>query len=277
MVKARLLAALVFVAGSPAFADTPTREKLELVERISKADGTEQQLAALGEGIIQGIKPHAAKLSNAASAALYSSMAEQFDGSQLFEEYEVSLMGHIQQPEVVAVLPWYDSATGKKICELRRQANSGEAATGLKAYAAGLQAKPATPARAKLIHELDSVTKASELLVDITVNATAGILAGIATAQEKTTRAKVTQMRKELAELRKKIGPKIQKSIFLTFLYTYRNASDGELSEYVAFLRSKAGAALSDATYLALNDTLKKAAQNVGLAVGEVGKVKAEH
>ncbi len=263
-----------FTVIPTAFAEEATSEKLVLVEKIGKAEGTEQYLTSLGIELMDAIKPYAAKMPAAASVAFSSSMSEQFDGDRLYESYVVAMMSQILKADLVAVMPWYESATGKKISELLSQSSSVEAAASLRTYEAGLRAKPPSPARAKVIQELEHATQTSDLMVDITVNASAGILAGIAVAKKETSRAKQSAMKLQLAELRKKVRPQFRKSTFVFFLHTYRDATDAQLRQFIDFLGTKSGHALNSARYYALDEALKKAARSVGAAVGSAGTAK---
>ena len=272
-----LIPALIFFVILPARGEELTPQKFALVQKIAKADGSDLQLIALGPQLLEGLLPFTKKMPAQRSNALLAAMGEQFDGNRLFESYEANLAHEMRQESLEAVMPWYDSVTGHRISALQLRSNTPEAVTALKAYGAVLVKKPPSAARIKLVRDLDQAIKATDLLVDITVNVTAGVLAGIAVVQKNDGRAQVAQMRAQLAQLRKKVRPEIEQSLYVNFLYTFREATDAQLQEYVKFLGTPAGHLLSNASYSALDDTLKGAAQRVGASVGAEGSVKADH
>lgn len=121
-----------------------------------------------------------------------------------------------------------DSATplAKRMSELEKQ-EPGQAE--LLAYMKALAAKPLPPERVKLIERIDAASRASELALEAMFTSVKGMMRGFAGADAK----QLAEIDKAIEQQRNAAAGNVRNAVRLSLAYTYHDASDADLAEYV--------------------------------------------
>lgn len=247
--------------------DGATPAKIELARKILMAQGTQQQLASLSPQIYAGLAEFRVKLAPDGFNLLMLATQRHFSGPQLYELYEATFIRQLTEDQLKLLGVWYETPLAKKFSEMEVAGGSPKALAAMKEYGEKQEKNPAQKTRARLIKDLIKMQRTNDVYVDIVANVSAGITAGALAIEQPEGQVDIKPMRRRIAELRIKIRPKLEKSTFLTFLYQFREANDAELIEYTRFMQTPTGRALTEASLLSLNDSLQKAAQDVGVDV----------
>ncbi|MBI3544572.1 MAG: DUF2059 domain-containing protein [Deltaproteobacteria bacterium] len=240
---------------------------IDAARKLIALDGAEQDLKNMRSQIVAGLYPVKPKIAPDAFAILKLAVETEFDEAKLFPRYEEVFLSSLSDDTIRECLKWYESPIGKKLSKLQAENTTGEKMAELRAFAAAIEKKP--PARARLLKELDEAMRGSALFLDLDVNMSWGIMVGLMAFEPGgSSPERVAQARKRLADFRTKAAPEIRKKTFATYAFVYREATDDEIRKLIAFAKTPAGKKLIEASFLALNDTLQHASQDVGVDVG---------
>jgi len=114
--------------------------------------------------------------------------------------------------------------------------------TEMRQYLSTLQDHPPAQARIQLLQELVSETKGADFLTDMIVASSSAIASGL-TGKEPSSQ--------ELAQLRSQVSASAANQMLAMSVFTYRNAPEDELSQYVAMYKA--------APFQQFDDALSKA------------------
>lgn len=152
-----------------------------------------------------------------------------------------------------SVIAWLKSPLGQRFSA----AESDEMGAGRQAamlrYLAELQEASPNPGRVSLIQQLEETTRSSELVT--------GILKNIFTNTLKNVPVKSgdeEETLNELGNLFPMIREQLRQQMILSSLYTYRDFTDDELKQYIAFYESDSGSRYNDAVAAAIGAVLEQ-------------------
>ena len=123
------------------------------------------------------------------------------------------------------------------------------------------------PARARILHELITATRADEVGASLLIETAAGVTEGAALFAPGDPSAASAQARSELEARRPEVVAAMHDHSFVAFALVYAPASDAELGALLAFARSPAGARYHAASARAFERTLTHAAKRLGGAL----------
>ncbi|MES2950675.1 MAG: hypothetical protein V4858_19250 [Pseudomonadota bacterium] len=170
----------------------------------------------------------------------------------------------------VDALKWFDSPTGRQITAMEEafSANFDDMnrvmADGNKALA------QASSRRQSLLSQIVKASRAAEAMATMEINITVAILQGVANAMPHSTKGSAKDLRKAFAAQRPQmVAANVGVALSMSAV-TYQAASDKMLEQYVKFLSSKSGVALSISMMDALDQSLSHAAQRLGSGIPKV-------
>lgn len=261
------IAALLVVVAGAAFAGTqPGGEPLDaLIQR----SGLDAQLTHFEAAMQRGITAaHATqrKLASEDVNRLRKAVATAYSASSLRPVLRAELAKTLTRGEIAAALAWLDSPTGRKLTSLEEKASTPEAQGRLQAASHG-NAPAVAPARARILHELITATRADEVGASLLIETAAGVTEGAALFTPGDPSAAVAAARSELEARRSEVVAAMHEQSFVAFALVYAPASDAELAALLAFARSPAGAHYHAASARAFESTLTQAAKRLGGAL----------
>jgi uncharacterized protein YukE len=246
-----------------AAADVPSAT----AEALMHKSGVTAQLGDVAPQVLAGIHQSAAAdgghSDRRALARLEELAQDSFAQSRLQRQFAQVLAQHISPAHAAAALKWYDSPTGARITALE-VASSAQDDDPAQAVAQGNAVlERATARRQALLTQLVQATLAAEAMVTLQINTTVGVLQGVASVAGDSA-APLDALRSRLASQRPQMLAASRGMALTLFARTYQDASDKALEQYLRFLGSPAGAAVSQAMVEALDQTLSSAAQRLG-------------
>lgn len=123
-----------------------------------------------------------------------------------------------------------DSPLAQKMRKLEAAAGTAEGAQRLEEFAGNLPGNPPEAGRLQLVRRLDEISGASEFQADMTIAMLQGMAEGF--GQEK-------QAAEQLPTVRRDLFPVVRASVLVTMLFSYQEASDQELNDYIALYESE--------------------------------------
>lgn len=190
-----------------------------------------------------------------------------FAPSRLRDSVLQALSRDVTPAQTADALAWYDSPAGLQITALEEAFSTGfddmnrAMADGNKALA------QASTKRQSLLSQTVKASRAAEAMASMEINITVGVLQGLANAMPGAGKRSTVDLRKGLEANRPQMVA-ANRGVALTLsALTYKGANDKVLEQYVRFLSSKSGAALSASMMDALDQSLSKAAQRLGSAI----------
>jgi hypothetical protein len=177
---------------------------------------------------------------------------------------------HVTVAQSADALKWFNSPTGQLMTRLeetfsanfddmQRVMNDGNKALG-----------SASAKRHALLTQAVQATRAAEGMVAMQINTTLGVLQGVANVAPSASTPPAHELRRMLEAQRPQMLAQSMGVMLTLFALTYQTASDKALEQYVKFLSSKSGSALSVAMNDALDKSLSGAAQRLGSGIPKV-------
>jgi hypothetical protein len=259
-----LLSALLF-AGSASAAELPERPLDLLIERSGLATQLEQFQAAMQRGITQA-QSEQRRLGEDQVQRLRNAISAAYAPSGLRSALRTELSRTLQPADIAAALAWLDSPTGRRLAQLEAKAATPEAQLAIEA-AARRGAARVEAARARMLRELVTVTRADVVGASLLIGTAIGVAEGAALFQPGDSSAALAATRREMNERRPEIEAAMREYSFTSFALVYAEASDAELGALLRFARSPAGARYHEVTAQAFESTLAQAAKRLGGAL----------
>lgn len=233
---------VVFLLGQPLLsvngADAPASD---VVNKVMTQLHTKQQLEGIANFAIAELDLRKDVLDTKDYQQLKAMMSTAFDANSLHHDVTQSWQKQSNDKMFIQWLARLQSPLFVKMSRLEQQASSDAEFKGMLAFAEDLKAKPATPARQKLIARLDGVTAGGELALRGQLAVLGAFLKAINPSLPTNKQLSETKLQKILDSTRAQIEPSIHEIALLTHLYTYRSVSDEDLRAYIALYESEPG------------------------------------
>jgi len=156
------------------------------------------------------------------------------------------------------LLKWYESPLGQKIVNEETSSSGADEQANLLRYLASLQENPPAQERVNLIQDLESTTQLSDLTTNITIEVLKGMIITINMSLPKDKQVEIASIEEDISNIKPLIKEEFRKQMILSSYYTYRNLSNDELKEYIAFYKTKTGQKEIEITGSALSHLLNQ-------------------
>jgi len=242
-------------------------ERQRLLKEVLKYSNGDQALAQLSKGFSDSADKLFGQFPPESRDQLKKSVLEALSVSRLLPVYERSFSTGMDIMSLTAVSDWYKTPLGAKILHLETVENGPPDENFLKS--------PVSPGRSTLIDELDRQTQNTERAVAAITSLSHALIVGMlhnSWVPQQTGDAFLSGYEQAFASA---ATPRIAASIRTSSLFVYRNLSDGELDEYIAFLSTPAGRKFSRVTWEAMQAAMKKGGTDAGSAFGQILKQPA--
>ena len=193
-----------------------------------------------------------------------------FAPEQLRQTFLQVLAQRVTPAQGADALKWYDSPTGRMITGLE-EASSADFDDLNQMMAEGNKALAKAPAkRQALLAQIVQASRAAEGMVTMEINSTIAVMQGVANVMPMETTPPAAELRELLEAQRPQMLAFTTGVLLSMFALTYQTASDKALQQYLKFLSSRSGVALSLAMMEALDQSLSNAARLLGSAIPQV-------
>jgi hypothetical protein len=162
----------------------------------------------------------------------------------------------IDDTKIADVRTWYRSPLGRKITELEVRASSEDRQRQLAAFVAEWRVKPPAAARVAMIQRLDAASGTTELSVDMVVGITQAIVRVADPYLPPERRLKAGQLEAQARQIRLATLERFRQGNTVALLHLFRDVPDGELTSYIRFLETEAGAWLGGAVRRSMVEAL---------------------
>jgi hypothetical protein len=273
--------AIVFAAGLAA--EAQAADRLPELMRLTGLDKAFDQVApAIKTGIRQALpnSPMSAATREKVLAGMEPAADAAFAPETLRREFQLAMEGRLSNADLDGIFAFHRSPLGVRITALEK-ASQGAAAQGqvAKMAPALLQRLKDEPERAKVLVQMDSSLRLTELSAGIAFNTGRAVAVGMAAADERTAALPdeaIAAIDTALQKMRPALTAQLKEQILLSLAFTYRDASIPDLRRYLVFLTSPVGKKFYGAIAPAMNKVLIKAGGEFGHAfMRELGKERA--
>lgn len=190
---------------------------------------------------------------------------------RLRETFLQVLAGQITAAQSARAIKWYDSPTGRHITALEA-ASSASVDDMNRVLAEGNNVLSHTSAkRQALLAQTVRATRAAEGQVTLQINTTVSIMQGVANVLPSTSASGADTLRQAMEAQRPQMVAAASGVMLSLFALTYQSASDRSLEQYLQFLSSRSGDAISVAMMDALDKALSAAGRRFGSSIPKEG------
>jgi uncharacterized protein YbaP (TraB family) len=169
-------------------------------------------------------------------------LAESFAADNLNAMVLRHMEAQMSQAEMGRILNWLNSPLGKRCTQLFKTSLTPKAPAKLQEFMTNLQNAPPSSIRLKLIQEVATATKTTEITLEIAVNTQLVVTTVITATLPAVQQRPFSEILDEVDTNRPLLEPRVDQQIQPLLLYMYRSLSDAELEQYITFAKSSAGA-----------------------------------
>ncbi|MCJ8339756.1 MAG: hypothetical protein MJK10_14905 [Pseudomonadales bacterium] len=210
------------------------------LNKILISSGITAQVSQFPQLIKQGLNS-AARPNQQIPDSVINLMASTVDdsilASDILEAIKLSIKHSLTQDQALQLLRWYESDLGTKITLAELNASSKSAFKQIIKESKSLLLNTKLVDFARRIDTLYAVTDST---MDMQNISGAGIYMVVMTALRPSNRASIAQYNTYLNASRKQLRAAIEQVIILSFVYSYKDLSAQQLSDYEVFLTKKA-------------------------------------
>ncbi len=183
---------------------------------------------------------------------VFSQALAGFDPQKAKRRIRAYYRSHLDNGTLEAILAWMKSPLGIKVrdAETAVDVMSPEAAQRILNE---MEGNPPPPRRRTLIRELDDASRSTQMARQIMGDAIFGAMSAIPARSAEKRRAR-GEMLKQIRRHRGEMDAQLRNQVRIGLTYTFRDFTDNELREYVAFMRTAPAVKFTKATMGAMSE-----------------------
>ncbi len=236
-------------------------ERDALIEEALTLSGGRRTIESLPAQVRAGAEASQSPLPAKERAAIAKIIAEAFRPGPILASVRTAFQRNYDAMQMGLALAQLRMPVVRKMTELEVAVNAADFGQKLRAFAAGLKDAPPPEDRVARLAQLDAISGATELMLDIRVSAVAStlkILSSLMPPDKRIAPAQAEVMARDLVSQQRDAA---RQEMLLIFLYAYRDATDQELDEYIAIEGSEPGRWLQGIYKKALLEALTAASE----------------
>lgn len=191
--------------------------------------------------------------------------------SGLQSRLEKELRAGLSEADLSAILAWRKTALGEKIHAAESQHGDAEYAENLRVYSVSKELYSVSDERRLMIIELygamNAVDQAAKMIIN--ANYAMALATAIATGEDDPDDATMREVYDGIAASRPQIEIGVRGRMLVTGLYAYRQISDEDLADYMAFNRSEAGMRYNQILFTVVDSWLFDSTKRFGYHFGK--------
>jgi hypothetical protein len=257
--------------------------KEKAINLVIEKSGISRQVEQIPNQFMQNIQQKAAAVGegggvNTIFASLADAVQHAYNIDKIKEEVSEHLSKSLTDDDVIAILEWFASEEGQFITQQEIKASTAATTPAgmaeMSAFLENLSMVEPDSARKAIITDLNEAVKATEFVVDTTLNTTIAFMKAMQQTLPQAA-GQPSQEQEALEQIeaqRAVITPILQQAVEKTLLYTYKDTNDETLKAYVEFCKSNAGSKFYQASLSALKGAMGSA--NTELAMHFANSLK---
>jgi hypothetical protein len=200
---------------------------------------------------------------------LRDAFAEAYRAQTLNQNIARYVEAHTDPNHLSAARIFLRTPLARKLIAMETQAAAGDTQEAMGAFAEQFDAStPEGHQRLQLIQALDQATGTTEVALKMTLETAGAVVRGVQPLLPEDKRLTEKEITDQLQSLEAQMQMTLRYGTWLSLLYTYREASDDELREYLSFAESAEGRWLNRTVGDALIAALRTAGEEVGRRIG---------
>lgn len=168
-------------------------------------------------------------------------MRETFDIQRFEQELAGYILANSDKELIARLLKWLESPLAKKVTHEEVRASAPSEQANMVRYITDLEELPPTRERIELIQKLEETTRMSDLMTQIFMEITKGMMESINLALPEMRRESLDTIYTEIGRMQPAMKDAFRQQMILSSFYTYRNISNRELTRYIHFYASETG------------------------------------
>ncbi|MEE8434533.1 MAG: hypothetical protein V3S64_07080 [bacterium] len=240
-----VMVTLPALLGVQAWAAGPAEdhEKSERIRQLLRINGFEFQISKAPEtlAVQLGSLKERSGLNQDDHAFVVEVIIEAFDPAGILNRVVANMAETGDQIWLRDTLAFLATPLGKRMTQLEKDASGAESYRAMTKWGESLRDNPPPKSRIQLIHQVNSAGKVFESSLDTAVNMSMAMALALEAAKPGKHLWDEDQYREAKARVRGALTERMRNIVFLRLLYTYRQASDGEIKSYIRFYQGKAG------------------------------------
>ena len=253
-------------------ADSQPIEKKQLVQELVLKSGLRKQLEQIPRNIHEGFDrhPNINHMSQRKIRQLSRSIDIAFNVDTIENVFYKRFNKDLSIKDIQTILTWLNSPLGMKITRLEEQAISSEAEQEKTLSLNKLLTDPKAPNRLKLLQRFETATNSTDITADLLLNLQIAIIYAASSAVSVDNPPSFEKITERVYKNRPQVKEMVSQSSISSFLYTYRDLSDSELEQYIAFVESQIGLKYYEVVMKALSESMISASKKLGESIAQL-------
>lgn len=243
---------------SPAYGNSAEKN----INLILQKSGAERQLAQIPNMMASQLQQQKEKLGDKKFGKISSALLEAFNKKDILAITRKVMKEKYNEAGAKAVLEWYQSSLAKKLTSLEVASSTPGGFKKMIAYAQGLQKTPPPKERVALLLKMDKVGRISEQTTQIVALSMRAMMEGLSPMQPKGKRLTAKDIERNVVQVVKQLGPRMQQQTLVSFLYTYQGVKNSDIQKYTEFLNNPGGKWFADVYFSAKEAFFLAASKN---------------
>lgn len=277
--KAPILAVLAFamLLSGPYAVNAQSAEALETAERLVTRSGLAVQLKSYPRQMDDELSLARGHLPDVVLEALRDAARISFSAEEMQRQITQHLAANMALEDMTQALVWLESDAGRRMARAEEETANNMSHQLLQDYAIEYQQNRPSSHRADLIAGLVEATRSVEHSAYAVESIALGVAVGMNAAQPVQNQIGLEQMRAHLQTVLppEQLREEMAGMMPVLFAYTYREESDSDLTQYLAFNQSALGNRYNDAVMAAFIDALTRASVSMGPLIEQGLKKKS--
>lgn len=249
----------------------------DTAEEVYRESGLEYELGRLSETMVAQMNAEtSAQLYEGVTADDFRTIVQTVPAAFSEGALRADILGAIEAglstSERSNALEWLRSPTGRYMTELEGASSTPEAVELIDEFRATNQIETLSPQRLALLDRLDDAVGLTQGAADLVIGLQLGVVAGALATVPMDQQTRLNQMSllsSQLEMARPQIAQHMEQQLASHIAFTYGEADDEQLTDYIEFLESDGGARYSAVLSDALRDALFEAALRFGRLLAE--------
>lgn len=201
-------------------------------------NGLEQGLAQAGQGT---------EIPDKAEQIIREASTEAFPPERVHRKIQARIEERLSRDRLAAITAFLDSELGRKMTALENDVAATKNPQAILQKGSELRGRyqEENPERLRQMEEFLKATGAAEQITDFVLSLQTAVATGISRGVNPEKAPSAEAIRKRVEARRFQVRGMMGRVQTAQFLYTYRDATNGEIDEYLAFIKTPAGQAYS--------------------------------
>jgi hypothetical protein len=261
--KFKLAFILIFTMASSVFSQVDE----DIAEKFMEITGIEREIVQLDQIFKSQIYEKKQQFDNQKNFELFSNaMQKSFSSNRTMFYFKEFLIQKASQDSLSKIISIYNSPLMKRMSEYESKSANPKYKNDIVMYFKGIKNNPPNQKRTDLILNLNDELKTAELTEILLMNIVKSIMVGMNNMQEREKRMSDDEINNSLNEmLPEGFDDKLKNQIITMSYYTYKDASNSDLTEYIKILKRP----ISKYYYITVVEALNYTFTNMGEDMGE--------